>query len=395
MADLQAYDAQGNPIAGVKTPLAYNASGLPIGSISESADERRRKLEAQTASTPNQPGAVQRFFQGMGIPTSKDEFVNLLKEGALNASTMGMYGGLYKPAMGISEDPSYTGINRAVNPMAAPMENFGEGNIAGGLGGTTLNLAAGIGGGIAAGKMGPKSVPSKGGKINLINPKQGGVNTSGVGTPQQPLRQPPAQVEPLLPVTMEPNARPLPVRALSALNKLVNPMQHAADAYRTLAGTEPPPNKQLVPYEVLPERPPTAIPGENLLLDNPFTNPSHGPLPTAESGLGSPPLRAGADWFQPITEASYGNAPAQNSAGKFLNSFPSDTAPLTFEAGNAGSTVTQGMTPPLGPAELQGINSQTSQMMQGAQILGEGAVAGFSPQQLQQLMQYLSQIPDK
>ena len=392
------------------------AATLPPGLEADiGAAGRRSKLDKEIAADEQAAaasgGAMQRFLRGMTIPTTKEEFLNFLKEGALNAGTGMQYSMLYKPAKALYEDHSYEGFNRALNPTAPAMEDFGSGNTAGGLGGLAANLIAGSIGGKSASRsarISPNietlSVPvtkkpglgARTGKAayELVVPKPIKAAKALLGVEDTPA-VPSTKISDKRAIRYKESADPLRQHTFDPDNLIRKPITEGMDA--------PPSNFEgswLQPPEAAYGNAP-ALPGlaRSISVDDFAPQYVKGALHESVPGaMDISPAPVSLDF-------SYGNAPStvQGTGGRFQRSPISEQGfvnPQTgiagpFELGNAGSTVTQGMTPPLGPADLQGIKGQTGQMLQSVDVLGENAVAGVSPAQMQQLLELLSQLPDK
>ncbi len=158
---LQAFDDNGNPIAGdVKPPTPFNEDGYPVGDVAGPAKARMAARKLQPTATG--PGAMQRFFQGAGVPPSMEEAFKAVGTGVAMAATAGTapaMGQLWSAAGDASQGKYSDAINR-LNPVAPLMENIGSGNYAG-----------------AAGQIAPMAI---GPAVSKIAPRMGFTDYHGI-----------------------------------------------------------------------------------------------------------------------------------------------------------------------------------------------------------------------
>ena len=159
--------------AGKRLSSMKAGKDIPPGSLLAQKDDTRGYLHSFLNATPLVPG---------GIPTNAEE----AKHGIIQM--LAPWLGPAQNLWGMVKDPSFQNINRNLNPLAAPMEQMGGGNVAGGLGSATPFLVGSLAAG--AGLRPPQSPASPpAGGINLLNPRP-----STPGPPTTPIYGPPTEV---------------------------------------------------------------------------------------------------------------------------------------------------------------------------------------------------------
>jgi hypothetical protein len=289
--------------------------------VSYSAQQYTAKRKAGGDIPPNSPlaqpddtrGYWHSLANAIGLPANTQEVPEMAMHTMLAANPMtGIMQSNWNAAKTLYHDPSLQGVNRAFNPLAAPMEQAGEGNVPGALGSATPFLASMLAAPFVPAKSGPPTVesgPAPG--INLANPRP-----SGPSIPMRPITgevsTPPSFGAKALEYGIREPISKIPFVG-TKLSDMVKGSIAKPGKSTGVVGVEPRPRVATSASATYPELPKT---------DFPFQPPT--PIPAPEPSAGSPMLnnpqdimtRAGLPslWQNEAptsANAAFGNAPAQ------------------------------------------------------------------------------------
>jgi len=253
------------------------------------------------------------FANAMGLPTNMQEIPASIGSITSMIPGVGQLMSSYNAAKTIYNDPSYEGVNRAFNPLVAPMEQAGGGNIPGALGSATPFVGSMLAAPFLPAKSGPPNVePGFAPGINLANPRP-----SSPSIPMRPI---------LGDVSTPPSfgARALEYGVREPISKIPGVGTKLSDMVKGsiakpgkgtgVTGVEPRPRMATSLSATYPEAPKTDFP-----FERPFSR-----LTSPEPSIGSAPLNNPQDimtkaglpnlWQNetpPLATAAFGDAPVQ------------------------------------------------------------------------------------
>lgn len=362
--------------------------------VSDKARTTAGNLRTEAAEEQeSQPGPMRRFFQAMSMPTTMKGWQEALQA---EVSPRNLFGKMLPPGVGQilnlatdwNENPSLDTVGKHLDPTYALGQNFGAEYGAGeGYWGTAGAATPLLLDALPLGMKAPVKRASSLPMMRVLEPaSDAGILRKGTGFMVDDfLSKGPIIGPPLGERFKNWILRDAPQR-YKPTNKFWDPEDIAfGNAERSpLLPRTPLTMDDVAPtyvkgalYETIKDATNISPPVPYSLPEPPMTNfgtPEVGPLPQPELPNVGPQLRTGEDWFQPVKEAFYGDAPATiQRGGKFQRNpmygytpRPGDMDPThvppadLFELGSQGTRVSRDLPAPPNPADMKGIKSQVA-----------------------------------